>query len=194
MAALQAAVSAGQYDHPDGLFFGGRSPTWAHATLRRVLQRHARQCARLAWIDVHTGLGERGVGERILCCRADDRPAHARAAAWWGRVTSMYDGSSTSATLSGNVFEAAYEECPQAAYTGIGLEFGTHPLETVIGALRADHWVARQGDAVPAAQRDAVRRAMHEAFFVDTPQWKQAVLAQGREAMAQAIAGLAHAT
>src|ERR1700736_3121729 len=28
IAALQAAVSAGQYSHPDGLFFGGVAETW----------------------------------------------------------------------------------------------------------------------------------------------------------------------
>jgi len=189
--ALQAAVSAGQHDHPDGLFYGGRAPTWAHTTLRTVLRRHAGRCARLAWIDVHSGLGESGVGERILASRVDDAPALARAKAWWGSVTSMFDGSSTSANLSGNAFEAVYDECPQAEYTGIGLEYGTHPLEAVFGALRADHWLARLGDAAPAAQREAVRRAMREAFFTDTPAWKGAVLAQGREAAEEAIDGLA---
>jgi hypothetical protein len=190
-AALQAAVSAGQHDHPDGLFYGGRAPTWANTTLRAVLRRHAGRCARLAWIDVHTGLGESGVGERILASRADDTAALARAKSWWGDVTSMYDGSSTSANLSGNAFEAVYDECPQAEYTGIGLEYGTHPIEAVIGALRADHWLARAGAAAPPGMRAGVRQAMRAAFFTDTPEWKAAILAQGREAVAQAIAGLA---
>ena len=188
--ALQAAVSAGQYDHPDGIFYGGRAPTWANAALRVVLRRHAARCTRLGWIDVHTGLGESSVGERIFACRPD-AAALARAKAWWGDVTSMYDGSSTSADLSGNAFEAVYDECPRAEYTGIGLEYGTHPIDTVIGALRADHWLARLGAAAPPAQRDAVRHAMRTAFFTDTPAWRQAVLAQGREAVAQAIDGLA---
>ena len=157
-----------------------------------MLRRHAGRCARLAWIDVHSGLGESGVGERILACRADDRAAFARAQAWWGPgVTSMYDGSSTSANLSGNCFEAIYDECPQAEYTGIGLEYGTQPIDTVIAALRADHWVARLGDAAPPALREAARDAMRAAFFTDTPEWKQAVLAQGRAATLQAVEGLA---
>jgi hypothetical protein len=188
--ALQAAVSAGQYGHPDGIFYGGRAPTWANAALRTVLRRHAARCARLGWIDVHTGLGASGVGERIFACRPDTA-ALARAQAWWGTVTSMYDGSSTSANLSGNAFEAVYDECPKAEYTGIGLEYGTLPIDAVIGALRADHWVARLGAGAPPAQRDAVRRAMRTAFFTDTPAWRQAILAQGRDAVAQAIDGLA---
>jgi hypothetical protein len=81
--ALQAAISAGQYEHPQGLFYGGRNPTWSHQTLRHVLQEHGTRCARLGWIDLHTGLGPSGHGERIFACR-DDAAALARARAWWG--------------------------------------------------------------------------------------------------------------
>jgi hypothetical protein len=191
MAALQSAISAGQYDHPDGLFYGGRAPTWSNVTLREVLRRHGSRCARLGWIDLHSGLGERGVGERIFSCR-DEAASLARAKAWWGsRVTSTYDGSSTSANLSGEAWAAAFDECPQAVYTGIGLEFGTEPLDKVLAALRTDHWIARQGDAVDPARREAVRRQMHAAFFTESSEWKQAVLAQGREAVMQGVDGLA---
>ena len=69
-----------------------------------------RAASRLAWIDLHTGLGPSGHGERIFACR-DDAAAYARAKAWWGDVTSIYDGSSTSALLTGMMWLAAYEEC-----------------------------------------------------------------------------------
>ena len=76
--ALQQAISGGQYAHPDGLFYGGRHPTWSHATLRHVLRDHGTRCARLAWIDLHTGLGPNGHGERIFAGR-DDAAGVARA-------------------------------------------------------------------------------------------------------------------
>jgi amidohydrolase len=81
--ALQTAVTAGQYAHPEGLFYGGRAPTWSQQTLRHVLQDHGRRCHRLGWIDLHTGLGPSGHGERIFACR-DDAEVLARARAWWG--------------------------------------------------------------------------------------------------------------
>ena len=95
---LQAAVTGGQHGHPQGLFYGGVNPTWSQQTLRHVLQQHATRCTRLGWIDLHTGLGPSGHGERIFAC-ANDAAALQRARAWWGAdVTSIYDGSSTSAT------------------------------------------------------------------------------------------------
>jgi Protein of unknown function (DUF2817) len=186
---LQTAVSAGQYEHPEGLFYGGRNPTWSQQTLRHVLQDHATRCTRLAWIDLHTGLGPSGHGERIFACR-DEAAALQRARAWWGpQVTSIYDGSSTSALLTGLMWTAAYEEAPQAEYTGIALEYGTLPLSEVVRALRADQWLENHPEAAPA-QRDAIKRQVRDAFYTDTDDWKQRIVEQGVEAARQAVAGL----
>ena len=189
MGALQAAVTGGQYRHPDGVFYGGTAPTWSQTTLRLVLRQHAARCRLLGWIDLHSGLGESGVGERIFSARDEDGAKH-RAKAWWGdRITFTDDGSSTSADLHGNLWHAVYDECPQAAYAGIALEFGTQPAEAVLQALRHDHWAARRRDPHDPHVA-AARAAMRHAFFTDTPEWKQAVLAQTRAAAVQAIAGM----
>ena len=82
-AAFQAAITRGQHEFPEGLFFGGTSPTWSNLALREVLRTHGRRAARIAWIDIHTGLGPSGVGERIFAGR-DDPAAVARARDWWG--------------------------------------------------------------------------------------------------------------
>lgn len=189
MMAFQTAVSSGQHDDPQGLFFAGRAPSWSHVTWRHVLQDHARRCSKLAWIDLHTGLGPSGHGERIFSAR-DDAAALARAKAWWGEVTSIYDGSSTSAKLRGMAFEAIYGECPQAEYTGIALEYGTLPLTEVMTALRADQWLENHPEAPPEV-RTTIKRATRDAFYTDTPEWKHQVVAQARDAARQAVTGLA---
>jgi hypothetical protein len=189
-AKLREAVNGGQYHHPEGLFYGGTAATWSHRTVRLVLWQQASRARRLAWIDVHTGLGPRGVGERIWAGRDDDVAVH-RAKAWWGpAVTTLFDGSASSPALDGTMWHAAYDECPQAEFTAIALEFGTLPVDAMIRALRGDHWAAAHPDAPPAL-RAALRATMREAFFVDTPEWKAAVLAQAREAATQAVEGLA---
>ncbi|KQP49893.1 M14 family metallopeptidase [Pseudorhodoferax sp. Leaf274] len=191
-AALQSAVSRGQQEFADGMFFGGQAPTWSNQAWRTVLRREAGRARRLAWIDVHTGLGPSGVGERIFACR-DDAAALARARAWWGAgVTSIYDGSSTSAFLTGMAFNAIYEECPQAEYTGLALEYGTVPFDEVIEALRGDHWLHLHPEA-PAALAAQIRARLLSAFYTDTDAWKGQVVSQARQAMFQAVDGLARA-
>jgi hypothetical protein len=195
MAAFQAAVTAGQYEFADGLFFGGHGPTWSQTTLRQVLRQFCGKASRIGWIDLHTGLGPSGVGERIFAGKGNT-PALQRARQWWGNdgvtpITSVEDGSSSSANLSGLMWTALQQECPQAEYTGIALEYGTVPLAQVIHALRADHWLHRHPDAAPqlAAQ---IHQQMRAAFYGDSDQWRQQIIAQAQQVLMQAVAGLSN--
>ena len=191
-AALQAAISGGQYGHPEGVFYGGRNPTWSHTTLRHVLQDHATRCERLGWIDLHTGLGPSGVGERIFACK-DDAAALQRARAWWGdKVTSIYDGSSSSAPLQGLMWLTAYQECAQAEYTGIALEYGTLPIMDMMNALRADQWAENHPDA-PPEKLATIKRQTRDAFYTDTDVWKARIAEQAIDAALGAVRGLATA-
>lgn len=194
LAGFQAAVSQGQYAFPDGLFYGGTSPTWSNATLRQVLRDQGRSAQQIAWIDLHTGLGPSGHGERIFASR-DDPAAMQRARAWWGGggstpVTSIYDGSSNSAFLTGLMWGAIFEECPQAEYTGIAMEYGTLPFPEILQALRADHWL-HQHPAAPPALQAQIHQGMRDAFYVDTDEWRAQIVVQARQAMFQAVDGLA---
>ncbi|MDB5947023.1 MAG: hypothetical protein JWQ33_2049, partial [Ramlibacter sp.] len=193
-AAYQAAITRGQHEFANGLFFGGTEPSWSNKTVREVLRIHGRRAARIAWIDVHTGLGPSGVGERIYAAR-DDAAALQRARRWWSGggktpVTSIYDGSSVSAFLTGMMFNAVYEECPQAEYTGIAIEYGTVPVMETLQALRGEQWLDRHPEAAPGLAQQ-VRQQVKDAFYTDTDEWKEQVLAQSREALFQAADGLA---
>jgi hypothetical protein len=186
--ALQQAISSGQYHHPKGVFFGGTAATWSQETLRHVLREHGSRCAKLAWIDLHTGLGPNGHGERIFAAR-DDAKAYARAKEWWGSVTSIYDGSSTSALLTGMMWLAAYEECAQAEYTGLALEYGTLPQTEVMDSLRADQWLENHPEADDATRR-AIKQQVRDAFYTDTDEWKDKIVAQAFDASYGALRGL----
>ncbi|MEJ6006470.1 M14 family metallopeptidase [Paucibacter sp. AS339] len=186
---LQTAISGGQYEHELGLFYGGRAPTWSQQTLRHVLEEQTSGVNNLAWIDLHTGLGPCGHGERIFAGN-DDGLALARARRWWGEtVTSLTDGSSSSSPLVGLMWTVVSQICPAATYTGIALEYGTLELAQMIEALRADHWLAAHPEA-PGEQAAAIKQQIRDAFYVDTDAWKQALLAQALDAGLQALKGL----
>lgn len=192
-AALQAAVSAGQYAFPNGMFYGGQRPAWSNERVRALLRAHAASRRRLAWIDLHSGLGPPGRGERIYA-GPDDPVAIARAQRCWGEaMTSSYEGSSTSAEVRGLMGLAAQDECPGVECTGIVLEFGTVPLLQVFGALRADHWLHRHPEA-RASHGRAIGAAMRAAFFVEDPAWQAAVLAQSLDAARAAVEHMARSS
>jgi len=196
-AAYQSAITQGQYEFADGLFYGGQSATWSNQTLRGVLRQHAGQARRVAWIDLHTGLGVSGHGERIWAGK-DNAVAIARARSWWGGgdngnaatpVTSIYDGSSTSAFLTGLMWHSIAQEAPQAEYTGIAMEYGTVPVLEVLGALRAEHWLNNHPKAPPELASQ-IKAQMLVAFYTDTDTWRGQIISQARQAMFQAVDGL----
>jgi len=190
--AFQAAVSGGQHRFADGMFYGGHRPTWSNACLRAVLRARAKDRARLGWIDFHTGLGPRGHGEKIYSGRNNTADV-VRTRTWWGDdVTSFFDGSSASAHVTGIISEAAHGECPSTELTAMALEYGTYPLAHTLQALRAEHWLHNHPDA-PAEQRDAIKRAMRDTFYVDADDWKAMVYEQAKSACLRGLAALSPA-
>lgn len=189
-AAFQSAVTGGQYHHPDGLFYGGRKPSWSHTTAWQIFSAHASSVRFLAWIDIHTGLGPSGHGERIFGGR-HEAAALQRARSWWGeKLTVLDDGSSASSPLTGTLWQMPHEVCPQAQYTSIGLEFGTVSLDRMIDALRADQWLHLNPDAGCEA-RASIKQQIRDAFYTDTPTWKRQIVEQAKECAMQAVRGLA---
>ena len=195
-AELQAIISRGQYELPDGLFYGGNAPVWSHTTWRTILQTYGRKATRMAWLDVHTGLGPFGFGERMYAGRNQEADMQ-RAIRWWGGngttpVTVPGDGHSASAELTGQMHGAIAEECPQAELTGLTLEFGTIPAIQVLQALRGDHWLHLHPEADPVLI-EQIQAQMRHAFYDDSEGWKGQIISQSRQAMFQAVDGLAEA-
>jgi Protein of unknown function (DUF2817) len=190
MAALQAAVSSGQYTRPGGLFYGGVRPTWSAQMLLRTLREVLPPTVRkLAVLDLHTGLGPPAYGELIL--DAADPKARERAVRWYGTdVRDLSAGESVSARLTGTMARGIERARPELELTFIGLEFGTRPVMDVLTALRADHCLHSHGGGDGAAA-PAIRRQMREAFYTDTAPWQAAVYGRTADLAFRALRGLA---
>lgn len=189
MRAYEGALMMGQGSHADGLFYCGAAPAWSNLTLRGVLRRHGAGCQRVNWIDIHTGLGPAGHGEKIHAGR-DDPADLARARACWGAdVFSPHTGDSYAQPVLGNAGSAVHDECPQAQAAAIGLEFGTVALPTMLDAIRADQWLAAHPRA-PRAMHEQIRDDVKNAFYVDTDEWRGSVCGQTRVAVLQSCVAL----
>jgi hypothetical protein len=187
--AVQTAVSGGQYEFDDGLFYGGTQPTWSNQTLRSVARKYASRARHIAWIDLHSGLGPSGKGERILGAR-DNEQGLADAKGMWGDdVTSFFEDSSVSANVSGDMLGAIGQECAQADFNAICIEYGTQALRVVLQAMRAEQWLQNNPRA-SLARAQQIKRQLLDAFFTDTDAWKARVVAQAREAMLQSVSGI----
>lgn len=183
---FQAAVSGGQYQDPQGMFFGGQRVEWSNYTLRRILARFGAGRVALRWVDVHAGLGPWGYGEPIYM-GPDNAVQLGKTRAIWGRsVTSIHDGSSVSSNLTGLAWQAVPQTLPSIDYAGIALDFGTLPLADVLDALRGDHWLHVHPEA-DENQRALIKAAMWNAFYGDADDWREGVVAQVADAVRKAL-------
>jgi len=189
MQALRDAMTSGQYRVPDGMFYGGTGPCWSTRQVGEILARHLPRYAGMAWIDIHTGLGPYGHGEKIFVGSDSDELARA-SAAWGADVLPITAPGSVSAVVEGALVNIAYKQFPAIEKTILALEFGTLESMQVMQALRADHWMHRHPD-VPADTRAEIRASLRDAFYCDTPDWKGLVYGQARVAVLQSVANLA---
>ncbi len=189
MRTFQEAVTRGQYEYPDGLFYGGRAPTWSQRMFSSVLEKIPQSIDQIAWIDLHTGLGPRGVGECIFTGGGGEKALHL-ARQWWGKVTLTEDESAVSAALTGQLSVLVRKILGNRLISSITLEFGTCGPMEVLQALRADAWAhSIRRDTVQCKASSA--ESMKNAFFIDSPDWKAAVLEQSMAALLASVDGLA---
>ena len=187
--ALREAISAGQYSHPDGIFFGGHRPTQAADTLRAIFAKRLSKASDVAVIDYHTGLGPRGYGERI-CVHDPDSGGLARARDWYdGDVTSPALGDSASVEICGFNVTGMEEAAPRARLTAIALEYGTLPTPEVSLALRADNWLHIHGE-LDSVKGRGIKEQIRAAFYQDQDDWKEMVWERAVETQRLALAGL----
>ncbi len=187
---LNRVVMGGQFSRPDGLFYGGTAPTWSRQTILSALNAHTSAAEHVALIDFHTGLGPSGHGECYIVGNVGD-PSIQRAHDLWGTdgVNVMAESNGRRTHDGYNLTGIAREISPIPFY-GNTLEFGTHPLEQVYQALRADNWLHLHGD-LNSDFAHQVKIDLKEAFCPDSATWRDAVYTRSMDAWQRGLEGLA---
>lgn len=184
-------TSRGQYSHPDGLNYGGAGREWSNQALETIIGRHLADVKRIALIDWHTGLGERGE-PFFLCFNERGGPGWQRACSWWGRenveTKGGFDGASRP-KYTGLLFHGVQDFAAGAEVTGAVIEFGTLSQAEMRRALQIDRYL-KFGGALAAQQRAAIREQLLDAFSPFSPDWQRSVLGHAIEIQRQALQGI----
>ena len=187
---LQEVLTCGQYVHPSGVQFGGEQEEASNRRLREIIRKETRGAGRIAWIDVHTGLGPYGVPEMITESPRDD-PEYQRGRVWYGDLArSTVGGESASAALNGVIEQGIHAELPgDCEITAFAAEFGTYEPTRVFWAMRADNWLHGHGDPDSEAGR-GIKAEILEVFRPADPAWQASILSRGAALLDQAKRGL----
>ncbi len=185
-------TARGQYSHPDGLNYGGASREWSNEALETIIRRHLETVKRIALIDWHTGLGERGE-PFFLCFNERGGPAWQRACGWWGRenieTSAGFEGAQRP-NYTGLLFHGVQHFAAGAEVTGAVIEFGTRGRADMRLALQVDRYL-KFGGALAVQQRAAMREQLLDAFSPFSPDWQRSTLGHAIRIQRHALQGIA---
>ncbi len=188
-------ITKGQYTHTDGIHYGGTQREWSNRTLEAIIDRHLSGVKRIALIDWHTGLGERGE-PFFLCFNEPGSAGWERACQWWGRdqveTQGGFDGAARP-NYVGLLFHGVQNYARHAQVTGAVIEFGTKNTEDMRRALQIDQYL-KSGNPVSAEQHAAMQEELLDAFAPLSLEWKRSVLGHAIVIQEQTLAGLANWT
>lgn len=187
---MMRAFSGGQYEDPSGIQFGGKESVWSNTTIRSLWDTWLADVDLVLNIDIHSGLGPKGMGLIFQNANADDRQSEL-ADQWWGNILRVdREDDQAKADYPGLLGPALDASRPTDTTVSIVLEFGTYEPFDVGMAMIGDNWVHHHGDLSSEAGRDVKQRII-EVFCPDDRQWEADLLTRCDEVVTQALNGAA---
>jgi len=183
---LRQAVAGGQYDYPQGLFYGGKGPAQTQRILAEHLPRWIGDSKQVMHLDLHTGLGRWGQ-YKLLLDQSLSEGLRRRLDGAFGTKSWERGGSRGSAYRArGAIGNWCAQVLKGADYLYACAEFGTYGNIKVCAGLRAENQAHFWGQPEDAASRKA-KEELKEVFCPTSEEWRRMVLAGGFRLVEQAV-------
>ncbi|MBV6305791.1 M14 family metallopeptidase [Candidimonas humi] len=194
---LMNVLGAGQYRHPDGLYYGGVEPSWSNTTLRAIVAQYLSDCSDAISFDLHTGAGDYG-HPMLMAIAEREYPGMEDARRIYGPwlYTVLTGASSTtdtgiSAAATGYTSQAMVDTMQGKRFTQLVIECGTYTNEQIRGsALWNDHFLHLRGE-LQGPVYEQVKRDLLEFFFPADADWREVVWVRTRQMFDRALNDLA---
>lgn len=192
MPALRQAVLQGQYQVPQGIYFGGRAlepQLQALAPrLRPILDAYPLSMV----IDLHTGYGARGTLHLFIDPPADPRVRQGLETAFAGQTIDWATGSGFY-TVTGDFVGWLGQLRSGGLHLPAVFEYGTMDSQKTLGAIRSLHVTLLENQGVqhgytsPASQA-RIERDYREMFYPSAPDWRVKVIHDSRAMLGTLVA------
>jgi len=194
-AGIAPIVEAGQYQFPDGLYYGGDGPVWSNRTLNDILVTFAAEARQVVVFDLHTGAGPYGY-PALLSVAETEHDGLAWGKQLFGPALSVVvtgkdatTDTGIAATATGYVSAAVRKAMPNARVLPLVVECGTLDGPAVMEAVQADNWLHLFGKVdSPLGQR--IKATLRAAFIPEDADWQWNCLAASLRYFDRAFADL----
>jgi hypothetical protein len=177
-----AALSGGQYTHPEGVQFGGSRATWTRSTLEAIWARHLTGAQEAIALDIHTGLGP--MGRLTVFQTADEAEVAAELGRRWFPEHLYRADREPELKVDHGLMGPGLDAWADSRLrtSTFVVEFGTHDVAQGVQAFRADNWLHHHGEPASPTGRE-IRQAMIDFFSVDDEPWRAGVATDGLAAI-----------
>lgn len=184
LPVLRQAVLQGQYDYPEGLYFGGNRHEPQIDSLKNVLQQITEPYARIKVIDLHTGYGERGK-LHFFPNPLEEKQRDVLEQLYDGFVIDWGD-SDDFYTVTGDFAGFIGELNPQKEFYPMVFEYGTLNSQTTMGSLKSIHIMILENQGYHhgfATEKDSlkVKSDILEMYFPSSIPWRNHIMHQTQE-------------
>jgi len=193
-AWLAARLTEGQYEEPDGLYWGGGGPAAESQIACAILARHLEGAREALLVDCHTGMGAFGDWLVLAGAAADSAEGAFLARAFAPQRLRFQTGGAAgpgdaAPRIEGRMTAAIARAHPGVAVRGFSLEFGTAPARDIFLAERREQWAwARLGTDHP--ERAEAARALHRLLVPEDPLWQARLIDGARACLADGLRAL----
>ena len=185
---LKEAVLVGQYEYPQGLFFGGAS---LQPELRRFTEWLSESLSDIDYllaVDLHTGIGPRARDTLFLTSSNAPNDTDRLGLALGRPLVTGGNPQAVSYPVRGAVAAGCVRLLPDVRVDFITQDFGTvHPL-AALAALRKENRAYHYGGRETGKTHAPASLGLCDAFCPRSPRWRRAVLARADQSMRQAVA------
>jgi hypothetical protein len=189
MAVLRQAVLLGQYDYPEGIYFGGQDFEPQIDSLRRILPGYFAPYETILAIDLHTGYGTRRTLHLFPNPVDDPLIRKTTEAVFEGQFIDWGD-SEDFYVISGSFAESFLSGInPEAFYLYMVFEWGTKDSQKTFGSLKSLQSIINENQGFHHGyrnrkQEEKVINSTLELYYPESEAWRSEVIESGRDMLA----------
>ena len=187
MPVLRQAVLQGQYEFPEGLYFGGEDLEPQFKLLKPILSNIMSGYELVATIDLHTGYGENG--KLHLFPNPIEDPVVK------GGLEDLFDGyeinwgdSDDFYTISGSYVDWVGSISDVQTYLPMVFEYGTLDSQKTLGSIRSLHNMILENQGFHHGYRNdktkkKIINQFREMYYPSSPEWQTKVIQDSKEVL-----------
>lgn len=191
IAKLRQAILQGQYEFPEGIYFGGRDFEPQIKSLTTVLAEVVKPYKSVMALDIHTGYGERGKTHLFPIKITDPKALEITEKLYSGTPVDWPD-SKGFYTVYGDFTELVQALAKDKLYLPMTLEYGTMNSQDLFGLVKSlqimimENQGMHQGYA-QESDRSAITQELMEMYYPSSAPWRTVIIKDTRNLLNQAF-------